>query len=51
MMHKYDDEDNLVSVFECPNKPVRIDLDAEPVERLSPEEIAKRIIASLNDNE
>lgn len=50
MMHKYDEDCNLVSVFECPNKPVRIDLDAEPVERLSADEIAKRIIASLNDD-
>jgi hypothetical protein len=51
MMHKYDEDCNLVSVFECPNKPVRIDLDAEPVERLSPEEIAKRIIASFSNED
>lgn len=43
------DEDNeTTDVFCCINKPVRIDLDAEPVERLSAEEIAKRIIASLS---
>lgn len=51
MMHKYN-ENELITVFNCINQPVLIDMDAEPVERLSPEEIAKRIIASLNnDNE
>ena len=50
LIHKYDEDGNLVSVFNCINKPIIIDMDAEPVERLTPDEIAKRIIASLNDD-
>ena len=51
LMHKYDEDGNLMTVFNCINQPVLIDMDAEPVERLSPEEIAKRIIASLSNED
>lgn len=49
-MYKYEDS-NLLTVFNCINKPVLIDMDSEPVERLSPEEIAKRIIASFSNED
>lgn len=51
LMHKYDEDSTLLTVFNCINKPVLIDMDAEPVERLSPEEIAKRIIASFSNED